>query len=290
VELLVVITIIGLLVGMAFPAYYAVMGRAHKAVDAMEIDQLDTALVLFKAKFGSYPPDFADVDRAAAMQQTLRFIRQAWPRCQRLPRDFQGTDLPPQYNAGTAMPFWLGGVANFQLDPDTGRYLVEYVGFSADPTNPFDVDASGDPLPIDKRQPSRILPFMKFATNRFTGTPATFFGYWPTTDVTTAGIAGYVYFRAKNKTYATKGFPDLAHGAMLDGRIRTGTMPWLNTDSYQIRSCGRDGLWYSGHTAAEGNCWGHKLSLPETFDAGFPSCSTADDMGNCWPGTLGDNF
>lgn len=293
VELLVVILIIGLLVAITLPAVNAVRGRANKALDAVEINQLDTALKLFKEKYGAYPPDFADVDREKAMQQVRRFIRQAWPRCQRLPKDFQGTNLPSQYNAGTALPFWLGGCCDYQLNPATGRYVVEYCGFSADPTNPFDVDASGDPLAT--RSPSRVNAFYKFASDRFTGTPATLFGYWPKTMIDPTGVAGYVYFLPINRNYGPqtdasgnvvsggKGFPDLAHGAMMDARnIVNGVvvgMPVLNPDLYQIRSCGRDGVFYGDLSG-----WGNKLGLADAYSV------TADDMGNCWEGTLEDNF
>jgi type II secretory pathway pseudopilin PulG len=65
----VVIVIIALLAGLLFPAIHAVQRSANQAVAAVEINQLDTALKLFKEKHGAYPPDFADVDREIAMQQ-----------------------------------------------------------------------------------------------------------------------------------------------------------------------------------------------------------------------------
>jgi hypothetical protein len=185
-----------------------------------------------------------------------------------------------------ALPFWLGGAADYQLDAKTNKYIVQYVGLSADPANPFDVDADGDPLAT--RSTSRVLPFYRFPNDRITGTPATYFIFWPATDLPPTIGAGYAYFRAENKSYATKGFPSLGFGAMVDGRHTP--MPWLNPDSFQIRSCGRDGLWYSGRTTMDGDCWGHKLGLTEMFLPAFPSVSTADDMGNCWEGTLEDNL
>ena len=289
VELLVVIVIIGLLAGLLLPAVNAVRHSAQKAADGVEISQLDFALQNFKEKFGEYPPDFADVDREVAMRQVRRFIAKAWPRCNRLPRDFRGTDLPANYNAGTALAFWLGGRCNAALDPASGRWLTEYLGFSADPQNPFDVDDAGDPLPETAppgepvRSTSRVNPFFRFPNNRIVGTPATNWAFWPQTYLQPTTGAGYVYFRAENRAYATKGFPTLAYGAMVDGRVTT--RPWLNPDSYQIRSCGRDGEWYPGETGG----WGRALGYRELFPANQPA-PWADDMGNCWLGMMEDNL
>ena len=299
VEMLVVIIIIGVLAALLLPAVNAIRGSANKAAAAVEISQLDFALQSLKEKYGSYPPDFADVDRVAALAQVKRFIAKAWPRCTRLPRDFRGTELPPQFNAGTALVFWLGGNFDRSQDLDTGRWLIQHIGFSADPQNPFDVDADGDPLPAVAASPgdpvrcaSRVNPFYRFPNDRITGSPAANFAFWPKTHLRPTVGAGYVYFRAENRSYATKGFATLAYGAMVDGRhpLMPLPWPWLNADTFQIRSCGPDGAWYSGQTTAEGSCWGHRFGMPEVFLPAFPSVRIADDMGNCWEGTLEDNF
>ncbi len=283
VELLVVIVIIGLLMGLLLPAVNGVRRTAKKAAAAIEISQLDFALKSLKEKYGEYPPDFADVNREKAMRQVRRFIAKVWPRCTRLPRDFRGTELPPQFNAGTALVFWLGGNYDRMQDPATGRWIIQHVGFSADPANPFDVDANGDPLPATAppgdpvRSISRVNRFFHFPNDRLTGSPTANFAFWPKTYLQPTVGVGYVYFRAEGQSYATKGFPSLAYGAMVDGRVVS--RPWLNVDSYQIRSCGPDGVWYAGSSG-----WGSKLGLSEVYQI------PADDMGNCWEGALEDNF
>ncbi len=301
VELLVVIVIIGLLMGLLLPAVNGVRRSARKAAAAIEISQLDFALKSLKEKYGEYPPDFADVDREAAMRQVRRFIAKVWPRCTRLPRDFRGTELPSQFNAGTALVFWLGGNYDRTQDLATGRWIIQHVGFSADPTNPFDVDAAGDPLPATAppgdpaRSASRVNRFFPFPNDRLTGSPVANFAFWPKTYFQPTSGAGYVYFRAESKSYGLqtytkpsgevvvisggKGFPTLAYGAIVDGRVSTPVLSWLNTDSYQIRSCGPDGMWYAGPSG-----WGMRLGLSEGFTV------PADDMGNCWEGSLEDTF
>ncbi len=62
VEMLVVITIIGILAGLVIPAVVVAMRKAKEATIVMEISQLDMALKAYKEKFGEYPPDFAGLD------------------------------------------------------------------------------------------------------------------------------------------------------------------------------------------------------------------------------------
>ena len=131
-------------------------------------------------------------------------------------------------------------------------------------------------------------PFFRFPNDRLTGSPATNFAFWPKTHLQPSSGAGYVYFRSENRTYATKGFPTLTYGAMVDGRVSS--LPWLNADSYQIRSCGPDGAWYSGRTNAGVAYWGSKVGFSEPFDPNYPAAREADDMGNGWEGSLGDNL
>ena len=60
-ELLVVITIIGILTGLVTAAAVAARRRAKIATVVMEVKQLETACQVYKEKFGEYPPDFAGV-------------------------------------------------------------------------------------------------------------------------------------------------------------------------------------------------------------------------------------
>ena len=58
VELLTVITIIGILLGLVTAVAMSVMTTAKGAVIAMEINNLDQALRTYNEKFGEFPPDF----------------------------------------------------------------------------------------------------------------------------------------------------------------------------------------------------------------------------------------
>ncbi len=274
VELLVVITIIGILVALTIPAVTAVRVRARIAAINVELNQLDMACKSFKERFGKYPPDFADEDRAIAAEQVRRFIAKAFPRCRRLPADFQAADLPPEYNAGSALIFWLGGNTDA-----TGTYI----GFSADPANPFDVDASG--LPLATKSTSRIKPFFDFNRTKITTPTGSLPTYWPGGVVINAAdyLAGFVYFRAENKDYTGKTFMAASgRTALRDGRV-SGT-PWASPSSFQIRCCGIDGkMWNMSDTSVWGTLFGEVQDDPPFREENY------NDQVNFASGTLEDN-
>ena len=113
VEMLVVVTIIGILAALITGAAIAAMRHARVAAIVLDIGQLDMACKNFKERFGEYPPD--GIDPAA----TTRFLRKAFPRY---------TGGCAAFDPTTALNFWLAG--------PSGN------GFSANPANPFDGSAS----------------------------------------------------------------------------------------------------------------------------------------------------
>lgn len=56
IELLVVISIIGVLAALSIPVMGAVKAAQYKKVARAELEQLETALENYKAKYGAYPP------------------------------------------------------------------------------------------------------------------------------------------------------------------------------------------------------------------------------------------
>jgi prepilin-type N-terminal cleavage/methylation domain-containing protein len=296
IEMLVVIVIIGILVGLMFPAVNAVRRSACKLIDKEEICQLDMAMKSFKEKYGDYPPDFADIDRGLALAQLKRFIRKAWPRigwqkkdgswASGLPEDFTKSELPIEYNAATALVFWLGGRCNYYYDATEQRWITEFIGFSANPQNPFDVDDDGQPLatPSTSRNPL----FFRFSNKRIAGNPTKGFTFRPKCDIVNYNDAGYVYFRPENKDYGPQSYVDTSGNTVitsggkgystLDFAPAADKYGWLNKDSFQIRSCGRDGVWY-GNTLE----WCSLVGDSKNYGV------QADDLGNCWDGTLEDN-
>ena len=191
VEMLVVITIIGMLAALAIPAVITARTYVRNHVIANEVSHLQMALQAYKEKFGEYPPDFAfnlavtvpsnsginstnETDPFGAMQQALlRHLAKAFPRytpgvtsagahtgfdgfCYDIQQaGIDASALTPQ----TALAFWLGGV------PDGNTHLPS--GFAADPTNPFQTPQACA---------SRIPPFFDFDSTRLV--PITLSGSW----------------------------------------------------------------------------------------------------------------
>lgn len=121
VELLVAITIIGILMAIAVPtAYYAYI-KAKKAAMKMEVNNLATAIMQYQQKYGDYPPDGSNVPLLK------RHIRKAFPRI-----------LETELNY---LAVACGGGPIFDLNPgvmNRAEALVFFLGgFSSDPQRPF---------------------------------------------------------------------------------------------------------------------------------------------------------
>jgi len=262
VEMLVVITIIGILAGLAIPAVIMARTRAKIAVVVMDIKQLEMACQAYKEKFGEYPPDFAFVNdpsatiNAPARAIVLRHLAKAFPRYtpgvnggvgwRGLRTDLSSAGIDADsLTPRTALAFWLGGVP----DP-ANNYLPS--GFAANPTNPFQTPA---------QCPSRNNPFFDFDPTRLKPIWASGGGatrawlYWPqgiTVDVTPGidNVAGAItYFRAENGTYTVDGTTPKtqadANGTLgyvcpaIDTRL-TANVSYINPKSVQIFSSGLD--------------------------------------------------
>lgn len=125
VELLMVITIIGILVGLIVPAAMYAMRSVKANAIAMEVSTIANAIDQYKNKYGDYPPDGTD-DKI--------FSR----HCRKL---FQGIAVSEltALTAGTTCKRGGAGV----MDPPEA--LVFFLGgFSADPVHPF--TGPGGPL------------------------------------------------------------------------------------------------------------------------------------------------
>ena len=71
VELLVVLTIIGLLIALLLPAITAAIRTSRSAAVQAEINSMAQALADFKSKYGDYPPSRIALDESGYMQVSL---------------------------------------------------------------------------------------------------------------------------------------------------------------------------------------------------------------------------
>lgn len=169
IEILVTISIIGLLIALLIPVIGATRATAQVAQVQSELRTIEAGLTDFKSKYNRFPPSrfvlyetatgdpswegdttdgFTDQDRL----KSVAFIRQVWPSFdfsldRDINRDGDTTDVFVLSGA-ECLVFFLGGLP----DNDGGPLN----GFSANPADPF--EKSG----------SRVGPFHEFNPTRFT--------------------------------------------------------------------------------------------------------------------------
>lgn len=232
VELLTVIVILGILTGLISAAVVAAIARAREARVTLEIRTMEAQLQVFKNTYGDFPP--SNLQDAASVGA---FLRRAFPRYPangadpytQFKSDLSANDTPltvTNMDAAAALVFWLGGM------PDSNGKLC---GFAKDPENPF-------------CKPSvcslRNAPLFDFVRDRLVISGATM-RYYPDMSGAREADAPYVYFRAVE--YTTAQFTHSAGGENVVLKPyqnnRTGTAEWVNPQTLQIISAGRDNLY-----------------------------------------------
>jgi prepilin-type N-terminal cleavage/methylation domain-containing protein len=174
VEMLVVITIIGILAALGTPAVFKALEASKKARIKAEITNLESALQQFKTQYGDFPPSDFSGDLTQPDHPVRRFMARAYPRiaetdagCWQLLKNTDGTPL----SSGQAMCFWLRGFFKDPAYPLTSN--------KGDRTPFFDFDASrlydpisdspytpGGNIPVYKPQGSKV-PYVYFSARSY---------------------------------------------------------------------------------------------------------------------------
>ena len=144
-ELLIGITIIGLLVGLLAVAGAGVIGTAREFAVNSEIVQLNQATENFNTQFGFYPPSFEQFKRQANRTSGLAFVQdevnQILPFLNKISANHSELNPSPvparaalgfrriddwwqnvgvYLNQSTSLPFWLSGLSENKQFPFTG--------------------------------------------------------------------------------------------------------------------------------------------------------------------------
>jgi prepilin-type N-terminal cleavage/methylation domain-containing protein len=165
VELLVVITIIGILASLIVVAAVGAMGKAAETRIKSEINQMDAAMVEYKNKTTAFPPNCQTdgsgfITEATVLNDLNYHMNQAFPRHQEPPALIAalaglktdltpvsgvGNGLPGGMTAGEAIVFWLSG---FSADP---KYPISGEGGPSYEVTSLDPDDKPQADPVETR-------------------------------------------------------------------------------------------------------------------------------------------
>ncbi|PQO27402.1 hypothetical protein C5Y96_17845 [Blastopirellula marina] len=249
VELLVVITIIGILAGLALVGVRAAVTTAQSTAMKVEVNNIATALDLYKQNNGAYPPDGNTVALTAAERETAfnRHLAKLFPQRSLKYDNPSSTNATDKANAvarikqaGTdhnivntattsSDPYQID-----ELDP-TEAYVLFLMGFSPDVEQPL--TGSGERTPLFEFDQARLVDDDDD-------------GWWSYHPDFTETL--YVYFN--NKTYddgATTPLVaemDFTGSRQGEGKARpyatlkpNGTAAWAEDDKFQLICAGLDG-------------------------------------------------
>jgi prepilin-type N-terminal cleavage/methylation domain-containing protein len=279
VEVLIVITILGMLMALTVVGIAKALDTARQARITTDLSQLDAALVTYKTDRNDFPPalfgvpgqNFNGTVIAAAQYDQVRFnrhIRQAFPRyrggdpyttfgeyVRYLNAGDAPNNIPPltpplniyDLDPAESLVLWLGGISDQNASIGRLSGTRKLIGFSADPARPF--STTQPKPPIYDFDPQRLVDrdgdgWLEYAVDF---------------RADKADMPGYVYFDYRGYTRDTNsdGVPDAistysptaAHGFAMPyaTAVRTtannvNTIKWSNAQKFQLIAAGLDGV------------------------------------------------
>ncbi len=221
VELLVVITIIGILIGLLASAAALVLGAGKEARIISEIAQLDTAMKAYKEKYGSYPPsDLSNLGSTTSPQYIAlaQHLSKAFGRCN-VANEIAAINAYGMTTPAQALTFFLNGYSSDAERPVSGLTPANQLA----PIYPFDKSrfaaVSGSAVPIYCPADTPGVPYVYFAAQNYVSHSAS-----SGPGIATGTGQGYC------RPYFIDSPPTGATGANL----------YVNPSSFQIISAGLD--------------------------------------------------
>ena len=260
VELLVVITIIGVLASLAAGGAWYAWRMVTESMTKAQLSQMDLALDAYKGEFNEYPPMLSD---ATAV---MRHVNSRWKRASLsyadilmaagLPLDDASDDadekaLKTSQRIAASLPFWLGGL----YDP----VKESYVGFSANLENPLGVERDGQGNITFNYGGQRTETRFDFSEKHLL----------PITGTTARSFAIYdkpvVYFRSLiTGEYDPIGCNMRECGIAVP--YAKSATAWHGAKKYQLIHPGRDGIFGEGRTAPIANTGDESTLTYEDYD------------------------
>jgi prepilin-type N-terminal cleavage/methylation domain-containing protein len=133
VEMLVVITIIGILVALGTVAIFKALEAAKRARIKVEITNLTNAIESYKLKYGDYPPSYFDVSDPNCVATIQRHMQHCFPRSN---WDTEKNFFPNggRMTPAQALVFWLTSISKDPARPLSAPTTDRMVFFDFDKT------------------------------------------------------------------------------------------------------------------------------------------------------------
>ncbi len=276
VEILVVITIIGILTAIAIPAINNAVRTARQTAIRMEISSIETAIEKYREKYGDYPPDFSD-STVVSRHYAKLFPRMSTNDSMLLTALMSGTTIDRAealvwaltgYSEDIQRPFtgpggplvWTGDGTNSYTDTavtDTQRQTPGNFQINNDRVNAF-YDFEANRFGINTPDSTAALT----GTNRYLSSDGD--GDLFPTYAARSGGAPFVYFDSRTYTSSSGGYNGYSSGF---GSVR----PYFS-EQFNNNSTGADYLTLDAALA------GWKFINPNTFQ--IISAGLDDSFGN----------
>jgi prepilin-type N-terminal cleavage/methylation domain-containing protein len=238
IEMLVVIAIISIMLALIMGGVMMVRGVNMATTTNIEIREMATGLENFKAKYGFYPP--SKVTLTTSKDTCDAIISQMWPNIDHasaIGAGGLGLSGPVTLTGDQCLVFFLGGTQ----DSDGCK------GFSTSSRNPF------------QRTGERNPPLFKFKTQRlFTRPGSSFFSYGDGFYKLNVNQAEQITYYAYFAPVKGVGYVETHCNAQGDYKGNTpkpykdAASAYLNRQSFQILSAGKNTLWGTARLWAPG--------------------------------------
>jgi prepilin-type N-terminal cleavage/methylation domain-containing protein len=143
VEMLVVITIIGILASLGTVAVFKALEAAKRARIKVEITNLSNAIESYRLKFGDYPPSYVNGSDTFSQALVARHLSKAFPRCNVATEiaALPANSLTP----AEALVFWLTSISKDPTRPLSAPTTDRQVLYDFDKTRLVVRKSRGDP-------------------------------------------------------------------------------------------------------------------------------------------------
>jgi len=219
VELLVVITIITILAGLATVGIGAAIRAAREGAIAFEIANMETALEAYYTQYGAYPPAVVDTTTNAGKDALLKHVRKLF----RNSTETRSTLPSMQLDPSEALVYFLGG------DTGVGKSLKNNV------TRP--ISGAGDPIAIMDFNQTQLLD----------GDGDGYKSYLPRF----GEEVPYVYF--ESSSYGSAAYTVSGQGVARPYALTSGG--WAEPSKFQIISGGLDGHYGAYNPGSPATKW-----------------------------------